>query len=565
MPDPTALLHQLFHDEWEARLQNDPTFATYVGDRRFNHLLPVVTDEARLSWQAALRGFRQRQGQIERAALPASEQLNYDIFARLLDDEIAELGFHAYRMPISRVDGPHLTFPDLFQLTPFETLEDYEAYIARLKAFPRYVGELIELMRLGLRTGYIPPRVTLAGVDEALRAQLVDEPAKSVLYQPFLHFPAALSAADGQSLAGAAQEAIRTAVLPGFQALLDFLLAEYLPAAREGIAAIELPEGRAFYEHRIRYFTTLALSPEAIHQTGLEEVRRIRAEMEAIVRKTGFEGSFRQFIEFLRSDPRFYVDTPQALLQATAYVLKRMDGELPRLFKTLPRLPYGIRAIPDFAAPGNFAAYYMPGSPEGARAGFYYVNTYDLKSRPLYEIEALSLHEAVPGHHFQFALQQELTGLPDFRRFNGFTSFVEGWALYAERLGLEVGFYQDPYSDFGRLSYEMWRACRLVVDTGMHALGWTRQQAIDFMAENTSSTLLNITNEVDRYIAWPGQSLAYKLGELKVRELRTRAEQALGGRFQLREFHDVLLLDGAVPLDVLENKVNAWVASQAEA
>ena len=565
MPDPTALLHQLFHDEWEARLQNDPTFATYVGDRRFNHLLPVVTDEARLSWQAALRGFRQRQGQIERAALPASEQLNYDIFARLLDDEIAELGFHAYRMPISRVDGPHLTFPDLFQLTPFETLEDYEAYIARLKAFPRYVGELIELMRLGLRTGYIPPRVTLAGVDEALRAQLVDEPAKSVLYQPFLHFPAALSAADGQSLAGAAQEAIQTAVLPGFQALLDFLLAEYLPAARDGIAAIELPEGRAFYEHRIRYFTTLALSPEAIHQTGLEEVRRIRAEMEAIVRKTGFEGSFRQFIEFLRSDPRFYVDTPQALLQATAYVLKRMDGELPRLFKTLPRLPYGIRAIPDFAAPGNFAAYYMPGSPEGARAGFYYVNTYDLKSRPLYEIEALSLHEAVPGHHFQFALQQELTGLPDFRRFNGFTSFVEGWALYAERLGLEVGFYQDPYSDFGRLSYEMWRACRLVVDTGMHALGWTRQQAIDFMAENTSSTLLNITNEVDRYIAWPGQSLAYKLGELKVRELRARAEQALGGRFQLREFHDVLLLDGAVPLDVLENKVTAWIASQAEA
>ena len=525
----------------------------------------MVTDEARLSWQAALRGFRQRQGQIERAALPASEQLNYDIFARLLDDEIAELGFHAYRMPISRVDGPHLTFPDLFQLTPFETLEDYEAYIARLKAFPRYVGELIELMRLGLRTGYIPPRVTLAGVDEALRAQLVDEPAKSVLYQPFLHFPAALSAADGQSLAGAAQEAIRTAVLPGFQALLDFLLAEYLPAARDGIAAIELPEGRAFYEHRIRYFTTLALSPEAIHQTGLEEVRRIRTEMEAIVRKTGFEGSFRQFIEFLRSDPRFYVDTPQALLQATAYVLKRMDGELPRLFKTLPRLPYGIRAIPDFAAPGNFAAYYMPGSPEGARAGFYYVNTYDLKSRPLYEIEALSLHEAVPGHHFQFALQQELTGLPDFRRFNGFSSFVEGWAVYAERLGLEVGFYQDPYSDFGRLSYEMWRACRLVVDTGMHALGWTRQQAIDFMAENTSSTLLNITNEVDRYIAWPGQSLAYKLGELKVRELRARAEQALGGRFQLREFHDVLLLDGAVPLDVLENKVNAWVASQAEA
>jgi uncharacterized protein (DUF885 family) len=284
--------------------------------------------------------------------------------------------------------------------------------------------------------------------------------------------------------------------------------------------------------------------------------------MEAVIARTGFKGSFGEFIAFLRSDPRFYVTTPAALLERTALVLKRMDGELPRLFKTLPRLPYGIREIPAFSAPGNTAAYYQPGTGDGTVAGCYYVNTYDLASRPLYEIEALSLHEAVPGHHLQIALQQELGDLPGFRRFAGFTSFVEGWALYSERLGLEAGFYQDPYSDFGRLSYEMWRACRLVVDTGMHAMGWTRKQAIDFMAANTSSTLLNITNEVDRYIAWPGQALAYKIGELKIRELRLLAEKELGPNFDLREFHDVVLLGGAVPLEVLEERVREWLAGR---
>ena len=291
----------------------------------------------------------------------------------------------------------------------------------------------------------------------------------------------------------------------------------------------------------------------------MQEVERIQAEMLQVVQQVGFQGSLTAFIEFLRTDPRFYVNEPAALLKETSYVLKRMDGELPRLFKTLPRLPYGIRPIPDFSAPGNTAAYYFPGTGDGCRAGMYYVNTDDLKSRPLYEIEALSLHEAVPGHHLQIAMQQELSDLPNFRRQVFFTAYVEGWALYAERLGLEAGFYTDPYSNFGRLSYEMWRACRLVVDTGMHVLGWSRQQAIDFMAENTSSTMLNIINEVDRYIAWPGQALAYKIGELKIRELRKRAETALGSQFDLREFHDVILLSGSVPLDILENRVTSWI------
>jgi uncharacterized protein (DUF885 family) len=385
-----------------------------------------------------------------------------------------------------------------------------------------------------------------------------------VLYQPFQSFPAAIDETQRNRLSSTGQAAIREAVIPGFQAGLTFLLGEYLPAARHTIAASELPRGSEFYAHRIRAYTSLELTPEEVHQTGLNEVARIRIEMEAVQRQVGFNGTFRHFIEFLRSDPRFYVQTPEQLLEKTALVLKRMDGELPRLFKTLPRLPYGIRPIPDYNAPGNTAAYYFPGPGDGSRAGNYYVNTYDLPSRPLYEIEALSLHEAVPGHHLQIALQQELD-LPLFRRHNGFTSFVEGWALYAERLGLEVGFYQDPYSNFGRLSYEMWRACRLVVDTGIHALGWSRQQAIDYMLDNTSSTLLNITNEVDRYIAWPGQALAYKIGELKIRALRARAETALGSKFDLRRFHDVLLLQGAVPLDVLESMVDGYIAGVTNA
>jgi uncharacterized protein (DUF885 family) len=415
-------------------------------------------------------------------------------------------------------------------------------------------------MRAGLKYGQIPPRVTLEGVADTLRPHIVDDPAQSQLYKPFEQFPETVAEARRGVLAEAGRQAIRQSLVPGYAALLRFLEDEYLPTARAGIAAAELPDGGAYYQFCIRYFTSLDLTPEQVHQTGLDEVKRIRAEMQAVVQQTGFQGDFRAFLEFLRSDPRFYVDTPDALMKETALLLKRIDGELPRLFKTLPRLSYGIRPVPDFAAPGNTAAYYQPGAGDGSRAGFYYVNTYDLNSRPLYEIEALSLHEAVPGHHLQIALQQELD-LPKFRRFNGITAFVEGWALYAERLGLEMSFYRDPYSNFGRLSYEMWRACRLVVDTGMHALGWTRQQAIDFMAENTSSTLLNITTEVDRYIAWPGQALAYKIGELKIVELRRKAQQILGERFDVRQFHDMILGGGALPLTILEQVIEEYIRS----
>lgn len=557
------LFQQFLADDWEMRMRADPLFATYTGDNRFNDRLPDISEAYFEDYLSSLRGLEMRMNAFDRQALSPADRLNLDIYARLLANEMGLLGFRAYRMPIAKAGGFHIYFPDLYLQMPMATESDYSNYIARLSAFKRFVEGHLEIMRTGLAEGQIPPRVTLEGVADSIRPHIVDDPARSVFHRPFEQFPSTVPEAVRTRLAEAGAAAIRESVVPGYAALLRFLLEEYYPAARQSIAAADLPNGHDYYRLCIRHFTSLDLTPEAIHQTGLEEVRRIQSEMQAVIRQVGFDGDFKAFVEFLRTDPRFYAATPEALLEKTSHILKRMDGELPRLFKTLPRLPYGIRAIPEFSAPGNTTAYYQPGAGDGSRAGFYYVNTYDLKSRPLYEIEALSLHEAVPGHHLQIALQQELD-LPNFRRFGGFTSFVEGWALYAERLGLETGFYTDPYSNFGRLSYEMWRACRLVVDTGIHALGWSRAQAIDFMAQHTSLTLLNITNEVDRYIAWPGQALAYKLGEIKIRALRQRAEDAIGTRFDLRQFHDVLLTSGALPLDVLEEQVAAWIAERID-
>jgi uncharacterized protein (DUF885 family) len=562
MTNTLSPLHQLFQDHWDAWMRFDPLTATYVGDQRFNDRLPSASDEAYQAWRTQLNDFLQRLDAIDPHNLSESDQLNYELFKHLVVNEIVELGFNPQRMPISRSGGFHILFPDIFQVMPFEKPQDYENYITRLAAFKQYALENIGLMRLGLRTGYVPPRCTLVDVDQQIKPQIVSDPTESVFFQPFKLFPLQINNYQRKLLAESAKTAILNSVVPGYTELLHFVEGEYLPAARESIACHEIPDGEAYYNHRIYYYTSLHLTPQQVYQTGLDEVRRIRAEMETVIKKSDWQGDMAGFLEYLRTDPRFYVSTAEALLEKTALVLKRMDGELPRLFKTLPRMPYGIRAMPDYAAPGETSAYYNPGLGDGTRAGVYYVNTYDLPSRPLYEIEALSLHEAVPGHHLQLALQAELADLPLFRRYSGYQSFVEGWALYSERLGLEVGFYTDPYSDFGRLSYEMWRACRLVVDTGMHALGWTRQQGIDHLAENTSSTLLNIANEIDRYIAWPGQALAYKIGELKITELRRRAQKTLGDKFNLREFHDVVLLSGAVPLDMLENVVDDWISSK---
>ncbi len=558
MQKASERFNQLLADDWEFRMQDDPIWATMTGDHRFDDRMPDVSEAGAGRRLSQFLDFQSRARAIPAHELEADDRRNYDIYSRLLADDIRGLEFRAYRFPLAKVGGWHTYLPDLPNTTPFSTTRDYENYISRLNGVHLLMEQLIEIMRAGLENGQIPARVTLEGVAEAIAAQIVSDPVESAFLQPFKAFPISVTEGDRPLLVEEAKKAVLTSVVPGYELLLSFFRDEYLPQSRMTIAAQDLPDGEAYYQYCIQHFTSLPLTAQDIHETGLSEVARIKAEMEAVIVSTGFEGEFNDFVEFLRTDPRFYVKTPEDLLKATGYLMKRIDGELPRLFRTLPRLPYGIKEIPAFAAPGSTTAYYMPGSGDGTIAGFYYVNTYDLKSRPLYEMEALSLHEAVPGHHLQIALQQELD-LPNFRRFGGFTSFVEGWALYAERLGLEMGFYTDPYSNFGRLAYEMWRACRLVVDTGMHALGWTRQQAIDFMLANTSSTELNIINEVDRYIAWPGQALAYKIGELKISQFRARAEKELGEKFDIREFHDVVLTSGAVPLDVLEEMVSAWI------
>jgi uncharacterized protein (DUF885 family) len=566
----TEILNALFAEEWEFRLREDPILATRSSDSRYNDRLPAL-NEADFERRAAVaRSFLERLHAIDPQTLPADAALNYLLFERSLQSTLTEYGFQLYRMPLTKLTGPHTDLPDLLDVTPFNNLTDYEAYLARLQAIELYLSQHIDLLRIGMKTGLVPALVAMQGIEEALTEHLPADPTSSPFYKPFERFPAGISHPEAQQLAAVGQAVIQSVVIPAFQALRDFIVQEYLPACRVEISAASLPNGRAYYDYCVRRYTSLALTPEQVHATGLDEVRRIRAEMEAVIRETGIHVKdgvvdFQAFLKFLRTDPRFYATTPEALLKRVALILKRMDGELPRLFKTLPRTPYGIRETPAFIAPRSTSAYYFLPSGDLSTAGFYYVNTYDLSSRPLYEYEALSFHEAVPGHHLQLALQMEMPTTPTFRRFLDMTAFIEGWALYAERLGLEVGFYSDSFSNFGRLIFEMWRACRLVVDTGMHALGWSRQQAIDYMAANTALSHLNIVNEIDRYIAWPGQALAYKVGELAIRSLRQQAENALGSRFDRREFHDILLAEGALPLDVLEARIKDWIHSQTAA
>ncbi|OLS28607.1 MAG: hypothetical protein HeimC2_05520 [Candidatus Heimdallarchaeota archaeon LC_2] len=549
---------ELLNDEWESNIRSNPVFATRTGDHRYNDRLGENDEEFHEKRINEFREFEQRLSEINTSDFSENDKLNFDIFEKQITKASIRLKFRSYRFPLSKVAGFHTYFPNLHNFVPLNTVKDYNNLIARLNAFPKFVEDNIEIMKAGIKDGQIPPKVTMDGIVESINKQITDSPQESPYFEPFKNISKTLSNTEISKIKEEGSKAILESINLSLRKLIEFLENEYIPVTRDDIAATNLPNGVAYYQHCIEYFTSLKLNPQEIHEIGLEEVKRIRSEMEETIRQAKFEGSIKEFIEFLRNDSQFYAENPNILMEKTALVLKKMDGELPTLFKTLPRLPYGIRQIPDFAAPGNTTAYYQPGSGDGTKSGTYYVNTYDLKSRPLYEVEALSLHEAVPGHHLQIALQQEIE-MPNFRRFGFFTAFVEGWGLYSERLGLECGFYQDPYSNFGRHSYEMWRACRLVVDTGMHALGWSRQKAIDFMAENTSLSLLNITNEIDRYIAWPGQALAYKLGEIKIRELRAHAEKELQEKFDIREFHDAVLLSGSLPLDVLENKINTWI------
>jgi uncharacterized protein (DUF885 family) len=560
--DEVAKLHDLFNRTWETRLRESPLFATSVGrheyDDRLSSVTPADLERRNKQTRAALAEL----GGIDRSKLPPDEVVNYDMFRGQLRNAIDSYELGDYEMPINADSGFHTGFSRLPQDVPLATVKDYENYISRLKAWPRYVREEIALMRIGLKRGMTVPRATLEGYDHTISAHVVDDPTKSVFWKPFEKFPSTIPEADRERLQQEGRAAVINAAIAGYREFLEFFRNEYLPGARTTLAAYDLPNGRAYYALKIREFTTLDLTPEQIHNIGLGEVNRISREMDAVMKQAGFQGDFPAFLQFLRTDPRFYAKTPDELLCRAAWIAKQMDGKLPSLFKTLPRLPYTVEPVPADIAPKYTSGRYV-GAPEGStQPGIYWVNTYKLESRPLYNLEALTFHEAVPGHHLQIALSRELNNLPNFRRFSYISAFGEGWGLYCEWLGLEAGFYKDPTSNFGRLTYEMWRACRLVVDTGIHSMGWTRQQAIDYLATRTALPLHEVETEVDRYISWPGQALAYKLGELKIKELRKRAEQALGTHFDVREFHDVVLGSGAVPLDVLDANVNRWIASK---
>lgn len=552
----------IVNELWEYDMVENPFSATSSGDHRFNDRLPKVSVAESERRNEQREQFFDRLQNLKREQLSSEQRMNLDILIRQLKTDLAEFRFQTYLIPITQRDGFHVEFPQLAQNVPLVTTKDYDNYASRLRAFGDYTDGHIALMRQGMLEGHTLPAIVLEGWQKSVEPQIVEQPTQSLLYEPCKEFPSTVGEGDHDRLRKEIAAAIDEVVVPAFRRFFEFMDEEYVPSSRGSIGASALPNGRDFYRHRVRRFTTIDITPEEVHQMGLAEVERIRGEMDEIIKRVEFDGDFAAFTKFLREDPQFYAENKEQLLKEVAFILKRMDGKLPDLFGRLPRMPYGLKEIPDFLAPRTTSAYYELPRGDGSKAGYYNLNTYNLKMRPLYVMEALSFHEAVPGHHLQLALQQEIESLPNFRKFGSFTAYVEGWALYAERLGLEAGFYEDPYSDFGRLTMEIWRACRLVVDTGIHYFGWTREQAIQYMTANSALSEHNIRAEVDRYISWPGQALGYKIGELKIRELRKMCEDQLGDQFDIRAFHDMVLSSGAVPLDVLEANTKAWLEGQ---
>lgn len=560
--DASKKLHALFAEDWQWNLEQNPEAATLLGDNRYNDRLTDLSPEAISRRKAHEREMLDRVQKINRAELTGQDVISYELFLKDKKLNVEGQRWPTELMPINQMEGVHLSFPQLAGSTPFRNAKDYENYLARLAAYPRQLDQVTALMKRGIETGWVQPAIPIRTLPSQIEGQIDADPTKSPFYKPFEEMAKDVPDTERARLREAARRQITEAILPALKKLHTFVKDSYLPAAPKEIAAARLPEGEAYYQYSARRQTTTELTPKEIHEMGKREVARIRKEMEAIIQKVGFKGTFQEFLTFLRTDPRFYYTKPEDLVTAYRDISKRLDIQLPKLFAELPRTPYGVKEIPAYEAPAQTTAYYNSGAADGSRAGVYWVNTYKLETRPKYEMEALSIHEAVPGHHLQISRAQELKGLPDFRRNAGYTAYVEGWALYAESLGPDMGFYTDPYSKFGQLTYEMWRAVRLVVDTGMHSMGWTRQQAIDLMKDNTAKTENDIVVEIDRYIVWPGQALAYKIGELKIKEVRARAERELGASFDLRRFHNALLDDGPLPLDVLEQRIVEWIANE---
>ena len=555
-------LERFFQLSYDLVMLESPRFATGLGDPRGQNRLRDLSEEGILRRQKAERNALALMESIERNALSEENRVNYDLLRDRLETDVRGQQFPGHYLQMNQMGGPQQDIASLLAMMPNSRAGDLENQIARIEALPVYLDQSIALMRKGLEAGVTPPAITLRDVPQQIRNQLVDDASDSPLLTGFVDIPDTVDPLQAETLRKRAESVFSQQVVPAYERLLEFTENEYLPGARKSIAMGDLPAGAEWYRHNVAVRTTTDLSPQEIHDIGLREVKRIRAEMNEIIESTGFEGSFEEFLHFLRTDPQFYHTSAADLMREYRDIAKRADPELTKVFGHLPRTPYGVIEVPSYAEQSTTTAYYQRGSLKAGRPGYYFANTYALETRPRWEMEALTLHEAVPGHHLQISIQQELENVPWFRQNPSYTAFSEGWGLYSESLGEEMGFYKDPYSKFGQLTYEMWRAIRLVVDTGMHYLGWSRQQAIDYFKANAGKSEHDIVVEIDRYIVWPGQALAYKIGELKIKELRAYAEEKLGEDFDIRAFHDEVLGKGTVPLKVLDSNIRAWVDQQ---
>jgi uncharacterized protein (DUF885 family) len=556
-------LFQLFTDEQVFSWNEDPLTASYEGQRRYEDRLASCLPADFERRADAYAKFLTRLHAIDHAQLSREDQVSYDLFDFILTYRVKFAAYKEWRAPLYSDSGFHTEVMQMHEAADTQSVPGCERYVARLNDVKRYFAENIANMRQGLKEGYTLPADILPGVASVIEAEQFTNPEDSPLYGPFKAFRQSIPATEQARLQQAGKAAIRSAVIPAYRDLQTFFREEYAPKARKTIAASALPNGKAHYADLVRYYATFDITPDEVHDIGVKEVARIHGDMEETMKGAKFTGSFADFLAFLRRDPQFYAKTPMALLKDASYIAKEIDGKLPQYFSKLPRMTYRVEAVPATLAPNYTAGRYNPGPNDGRTPGSYWVNTYALDRRPLYSLPALTLHEAVPGHHFQIALARELADLPAFRRNTYLSAFGEGWALYCEKLGVEMGMYKTPYEDFGRLSYEMWRACRLVVDTGMHWKGWSREQAFDYLRRNTTLSEHEVRTETDRYIAWPGQALSYKLGEIKLCALRQNAERALGPKFDLRTFHDAVLAEGTMTLPMLERRIDAYVALES--
>ena len=554
----------IYEQEWQFRMKEFPSMASATGNDEYAGELGHVSEADQKRRYQYWSQVQQELAALSCDRLSHEDCINFRLYEKQISDFLADYETRAYLIPFNSDWGFYMEWARLPSDTDFSNAADYHNYLSRLSQISPVMDEYIGLMRTGLELGITQPRVILDGRDEPMKAQLVDRVDESPFFAPFMDMPGSISSEDQAALLSRAQDVISEGVIPAYQRLFDFFHKEYLPGARESLGAYQLPAGEQFYQAAIHRYATVDLSPQEIHDIGLSEVARIRAEMDEIIKEVEFPGDFQAFLEFLRTDEQFYARNPRELLAIASYYAKKIDGRLPMLFGHMPRQPYGVAPVPDDIAPFYTGGRYVPAALNSHRGGYYWVNTYQLESRPLYNIPALTLHEGAPGHHTQGALALEQDGQPDFRRNDYISAYGEGWGLYAEKLGVEMDIYETPYEHFGRLSYEMWRACRLVIDTGVHAMGWSREQAQDYLASNTALSVHEVTTEIDRYISWPGQALSYKLGEYTIWNLRREAESALGEKFDIRAFHDFVLGLGSVTLDILQDEVRAWVKTQSD-